>query len=250
MASAVANMPSHSIFAMDQAKNTSGVEGDFDLQLGPTIRKRLVKMDKENVYKKDVIWTATPGQKLTFTSRPFGIKILLDSTWKLSISDYEKRQAAFIITPPALHNKNGEKIDYTIGILMKTANEPDALEDYINNFVPKNAIKNKTSFSEKYDKMIAFEIKDKNMYQEIGGGHLYMIGVERTPPKYPGLLLENPMILPMNQTGKITYYRASDSKDRFTGKIFYAIMLDTCGDINDQSLSIFKTLFSDQIIIE
>jgi hypothetical protein len=88
------------------------------------------------------------------------------------------------------------------------------------------------------------------MYQDIGGGHWYMIGIERDRPKYAGLLLENPVALPKGNPNEITYYRASDCKDRFNGKIFYAIMLDSCEYINEQSFSIFKSLFDNQIIIE
>ena len=36
----------------------------------------------------------------------------------------------------------------------------------------------------------------------------------------------------------------------FKGKIFYAILLDSCEDIHEQSLSVFRTLFENQIIIE
>lgn len=138
----------------------------------------------------------------------------------------------------------------TIGIMMKTANGNDKLDDYINNFVSKYPDKTQIHFSGKYNNMVAYEIKDKSMYQDIGGGHLYMIGIERAYPKYPGLLLEDPISLPDGNTGEVNYYNASGSKDRFKGKIFYAIMLDTSGDIYDKSFAIFKSLFDKQIIIE
>jgi len=133
---------------------------------------------------------------------------------------------------------------------MKTASDKDKLDDYINNFVSKYPNKTRITFSDKYDKMVAYEIKDKTMYQDIGGGHLYLIGIERNVPKYPGLLLENSTKLPDGNDGQVSYYMASDSKDRFKGKIFYSIMLDSCEDIHNQSFSIFKTLFEQQIIIE
>lgn len=247
---AVTNMPSHCIFAMDKVKSITGTAGSFETQLGQTIHKRIVEFDKDKSYKKEDIWTASQGEKTTFISRPLGIKILIDSTWDLSIYDYNNHQGAFIINPPILKNKEGRGIHYTIAIFMKSVNDNDNLNDYINNLVSKYPNKSKISFSDKYDKMIAFEIIDKTMYQDIGGGHVYMIGIERTAPKYPGLLLENPTTLPKGNVGKVTYYTVSDSKDRFKGKIFYAIMLDSCEDISKQSYSIFKSLFDTQIIIE
>ena len=154
------------------------------------------------------------------------------------------------MNPPTIANKKGKEIHYTIAIIMKTANDNDKLSDYISNFVSQYQDKMQITFSDKYDKTIAYEIKDKTMYQDIGGGHLYMVGVERNAPKYPGLLLENPATMPEGNAGEVNYYKVSDSKDRFKGKIFYAIMLDSCEDIHDQSFSIFKSLFDNQIIIE
>ena len=248
-AAAVANMPSHCIYAMDKVKSISGKQGSFQQQLGETIYKRIVPVDKKQSYDKKDIWTASQGDKITFISRPLGIKIPIDTIWDLQIYDYQNNQAVFIIEPSTIANKNGREIGYTIAILMKTVNDNDKLEDYVNNFVSKYPNKKKINFSDKYDKMVAYEIIDKTMYQDMGGGHLYMIGIERSEPKYPGLLLEDPIPMPKN-TDEVNYYRASESKGRFKGKIFYLIMFDSCEDIYQQSFSIFKSLFDNEIIIE
>lgn len=249
-ATAVTNMPSHCIYAMDKVQNISGKQGSFENQLGDNIRKSIVEVDKDRSYKKEDIWSVSTGEKTTFVCRPLGIKILVDPTWELSIYDYAKRQGVFIINPPALKNKKGKEIDYTVALLMKVADDNETLESYLNKFVSKYPDKKKIPFSDKYDKMIVYEIHDKTMYQDIGGGHLYMIGIERKMPEYPGLLLETPVTLPKGITHQVKYYTASDSKNRFKGNIFYAIMLDSCEDINEQSFTIFKTLFDKQIIIE
>ena len=249
-ATAVTNMPSHSIYAMDKVKSISGKQGSFETQLGDNIHKRIVEVDKDITYKKEDIWSASTGENTTFICRPLGIKILVDSTWEFSIYDYTKHQSVFIINPPTLKNKKGKEIHYTVALLMKVADNNETLENYLSNFVSKYPDKKKIPFSDKYDKLIAYEIHDKTMYQDIGGGHLYMIGVERKMPEYPGLLLESPVTLPKGTSDQVNYYTASESKNRFNGKIFYAIMLDSCEDINEQSFAIFKTLFDKQIIIE
>lgn len=248
-AMAVANMPSHCIYAMDKVKNISGKEGSFQQQLGETIYKRIVPVDKSQSYDKKELWTADEGKQTTFTSRPLGLKMLVDSTWNLSVYDYQKNQAAVIMKPPTIANKSGREINYTVAVLIKTANDNDKLADYINAFVAKYQDKKNITFSSKYEKMVAYEIKEKTMYPEVGGGHMYMIGIEREAPKYPGLLLEAPAILPEGNSAEVSYYRAGESKDRFKGRIFYAIMLDSCEDIHEQSFSIFKAFF-DQMVIE
>lgn len=249
-AATVTNMPSHCIFAMDKAKDILGNKGRVETQLGQTIRDKISPVDKNKFYKKEELWSATKGEKVTFVSRPLGIKIAIDSTWNVSIYDFQKGQSAFIINPPALENKKGKKINYTIGLIVKTVNDNANLDEYLNTLVEKNSTKTEIAFTDKYDKTTAFEIIDKTMYQNIGGGHLIIVGIERTAPKYPGLLLESPLTLPQGKTNEVNYYRVFNCKDRFKGKIFYAFLLDSCEDISNQSQEIFKQLLNNQIIIE
>lgn len=249
-ATSIANMPSHSIYAMDKARAVKGEMGYFESQLGDNIRKRVKKVDRNESYKKEDIWSAIEGDMMTFICRPLGLKILVDSTWNSSIYDHKNGQSAFLIKPTPLKNKQGRDITYTIAILMQTADSNDNLDSYLNNFVSKYSNKTKVKLTDKYDKMIAFEIKDNTMYKDIGGGHLYMVGIERNTPKYPGLLLESPVSIPKGKSEKLTYYRASESKDRFEGKIFYLIMLDSCEDIHEKSFAIFKEFLDKFLVIE
>lgn len=249
---ALANMPSHCIYAMDKVKAIKGKEGWLEAQIGPAIRQRIKPVHKDSFYKKEDIWTAAGGEtsKLNaFTSRPFGVRIITDTSWKLTIYDYEKRQGAFIINPPRIENNIGTQIGYTIAMLVRIPNEQDKLEDYIDLFTKTYTEKTKINLSNKYDRMIAYEIKDKTLYPEIGGAHLYMIGIERDAPAYPGLLLEKASALPVDGSENLSIYMPHNSKDRFKGKIFYAIMLDSCEDIHAQSFAIFKSWF-DQLVIE
>lgn len=249
-ATAVAGIPSHSIFAMDKARSILGTQGKVERQLGQNIRNRIVNLNNDSTYKKENIWSAIKGDKITFVCRPLGIKFLVDPSWTLSINDYINHQFFCTMEPPTLKNKNGREIHYTLALLIKTVNDNDKLEDFLNKFLDQYPEKSKIPFSDRYDKMSAFEIHDHTMYQNLGGGHLYMIGVERKMPEYHGLLLENPMSLPDGGKTEVTYYTVSDSKNRFKGRLFYLIMLDTCEDIHEQSFLVFKNFFDNQIIIE
>ncbi len=133
---------------------------------------------------------------------------------------------------------------------MRVARPEEKLDDFINNFVAAYPDRNKYHFSSIYPDMISFELKDENMYQDIGGAHMQMIGIKRERPKYAGLLLEQAITLPKGESENMTIYRIRDSKDRFDGQIFYAVMLDACEDIYDEAFQLFKELFEEQIIIE
>ena len=132
---------------------------------------------------------------------------------------------------------------------MKTVSENESIEEYINNLSASYHGKTPISFTNKYADQFGYEIQDSTMYQDIGGGHLYTIGIAREEPSYPGFLLETPA-LPPPGNNEIVYYRATESKDRFEGRIFYTIMLDSCEDIHEESLAIFKNFVEYQLIIE
>lgn len=249
-ATAVANMPSHCIFAMDKAKSILKEPSYFEEQLGQTIYNRIIPVKSDSVYNNIDIWSASKGDLISFVCRPFGIKLLIDSTWQINLYDYQNYQTAVTIVPPSIPNKNGQEISYTIALIMKAAQPGDKLENYIDNFVKLYPDKKNFNFSNKFPDMISLELKDKNMYQDIGGAHMHMIAINRVRPKYAGLLLEQPMTIPQGETNKMTFYKAGDSKDRFDGQIYYVIMLDACEDIYDEAYRVFKETFEKQIIIE
>lgn len=249
-ATAVANMPSHCIFAMDKAKSILGEPSYFEEQLGHTIYNRIIPVKNDSSYNYMDIWSASKGDLISFVCRPLGLKLLIDSTWQIDFYDYQNNQAVVTIVPPAIPNKSGREITYTIALIMKVPQNGESLDNFINNFVSKYPDKKNFEFSNKYDGLISQELKDKDMYQDIGGAHMHMIGIKRESPKYPGLLLEQPMSIPQGETNKMTFYKASDSKDRFDGVIYYAVMLDACEDIYDEAYKLFKKIFEKQIVIE
>jgi hypothetical protein len=252
---AQANMPTHSIYAMDKVKGITGEDGIFQQRLGETIYQRIISVDKEQFYEWDDIWIYPEIQdKRLFISRPLGIKVQLDTAWNVNITNYKDKQTGFIIYPPTIANRNGKDILYTVLVMMKTADKNETLDDFINRVTSKHPVKKKITYSDKYDKMIAYEIINKTFYQNMGGAHMLFIGIERDEPEYPGLLLEIPFEPPKtsqgNNSDRLTFWRPIPSKDRFKGKIFYIIVLDTCEDIYKQTLPVFKSLFDNQIIIE
>ena len=247
--SSIANMPEHSIYAMDKVRSITGQEGTFEQQLGSAVRKQIVPVDKDSTYKWKNLWTYDKGDMISFTSLPLGIEVSVDSMWHLSIYDYNNHQSGFVITPPAIANSKGTDITYTIGIIMKTPGKNEKLADFVKKVTSQYRDNKEITFSTKYDKMIAYESRDSTIYPNIGGGHFYTIGIERDEPKYPGLHFETPASAPM-KSGELSYFKAPEHRERFKGRIFYIIMLDTCEDIFSQSSSLFKSLFDNQIIIE
>lgn len=249
-ATAVANMPSNCIYAMDKAKAILGKKSYFEEKLGQNIYDRITPVNRDSVYSYSDIWTASKGDLISFVCRPLGLKLLIDSTWNISFYAYKNYQTVVTIIPPAIKNKNGRNITYTIALIMRVSQPQEKLDDFIGKYVSRFTNKKKCDFSNKYPDIISFEMKDENMYQDIGGAHMHMIGLKRERPKYAGMILEQPIAVPREGTNKMTFYRPGESKDRFDGEIHYAIMLDACEDIHNEAYEMFKKLFEKQIIIE
>jgi hypothetical protein len=246
----ISNKPAHCIRAMDMVKYLDGKPGDFEQQYGPKVYNLIVPVDKDLSYSKDDIWTSVIERSGTFTSRPLGTKILVDSTWKVSVNGYSNHQCGFGIYPTAILSKNQRYFSPGIEIYMEPVNDDVNLNDYINSVTSKYKSVRQISYMNKYSKMVAYEIKDSSAYTDFGGAHYIIVGIERDAPRYPGLLLENMVFSSDGSIGELPYHTLVTQKDRFKGRIFYTIVLNTSEDVFDESYRIFRRMYDDRIIIE
>jgi hypothetical protein len=83
----------------------------------------------------------------------------------------------------------------------------------------------------------------------MGGGHLWLVGLEREEPEYPGMLLERPS-QPEPSEGSVSIAHPNETIGRFKGKIQYLFLLDTCEAIYEPSLAFFKKFIDEQLILE
>jgi hypothetical protein len=248
----MANMLTHSIYAMERSFKITGKAGSFEKQIGPAALNKIKLLDTEREYEAKDMWDLRIDKMVTFTSRPLGLSVSIDSTWGFEVSPYKNRRNSFLIFPPKISNKDGIEIGYTNVIIAHAAKENDKLEDFVNSFVQKYEDKSQVDLGLRYDKSFGYEVKDQKMYSHMGGAHLYIIGVERASPEYPGLLLETPSGFPDPADGDTgtKYYTSPDIKDRINDRMFYIFILDTCEDIHDKCLPLFKNLLNSQVILE
>ena len=250
MALYLAHMPSTCMYAMEMAKKAAGGPASFEQSMKDELLKKQFESFKDSTYNIRDLWQFKKGEKNTFISRPLGLSLLIDSTWGVLPFEYKKQQAAFVISPPTIKNNQGTDIKYSIGFMMRVADESEKLEEYVNKITGNKPGKRASVFTDKYAKSFLYELKDPNMYQHMGGGHSYLLAIERDSPLFPGMLLEQPITLRNNKGEKVGYHTFAETRKRFNGRIFYAIMLDSCEDIHEESFNIFKKLLNEQVVIE
>ena len=78
---------------------------------------------------------------------------------------------------------------------------------------------------------------------------MHVLGLERKEPVYPGMKLEKPIDVTAESDAPVLM-RPGSRLDRFQGKIFYAIMLDTCEDIYLDSFELFRQFMLEDFIVE
>ncbi len=251
MASAMANMPSHSIMGMEEYKKINHQPSYFESQLGNAIRKRIVPVDADSIYAKEQIWfLQRSGSQDEYTCNPVGIRFLVDTSCKVVVYDYSKRQNVLLLQPASFFNKQGRAINMSMLMLMHPAKKEEALNTTMKRMTAdKWKSITETSWDSKYGKVSAWEIKEPTLYTEMGGGHLWLVGLEREEPEYPGMLLERPS-QPDPYDGSVSIAHPNETIGRFKGKIQYLFLLDTCEAIYEPSLAFFKKFIDEQLILE
>lgn len=238
-AAASACMPSNSLFAMDKARSILGQPSDFEKKYGQILRTKIVEVNSAGTYSNNDLWSYTEGDKYIFTSRPLGMMVSVYPDWSLNISNFEKKKATFMMVSPEITSRNGQVKTYTISITAKVTTEDDDLRTFLHTLVPPNAAMNEIVFSIKYPTMVSYEV----------GSRMYLIGVKRKQPKYPGLELEKPLSLP-NTSNKLEEFCSEKVKNRFGGILFYAVLLDASEDIFPLAISSFRNIFENLITFE
>ena len=249
-AAGLSNMNSNCIYAMSRIRSITGKPGGFETQLGDAIRSRFKDCDPDIKYPKGELWYGVKGQRNFFISRPLGILVSLDSTWNISVYDYDNHVAAVVFMPPRIKSKSGKEIGISIAILSKVVTKNDNLEDLLQKMIAQFPDKKKIKFSNKYDNLICYDLKNRNSYVDRGGARAIFLGFQRSCPEIPGLTIERPIKLTGGKDQDPTIYRFNTSLNRFKQPIQYVVMLDTCEEIYSESVQIFEDWFNNLLVIE
>ena len=255
VACANAEMYGASAYAARQTSKLQGQESYVEGQISAIIKSTLKSPPADSTINAKDMWSFSGKQDdhLTFTNWVLGTRITVDSTWNLDLGAFSNHVAHMTFTPNKATAKNGQKIGYSILIL---ANEPkvnESLQQYMDRFTGKYKNRRPANLTVgSFKNIISYEIKDPEMYQQIGGGHMYAIAFESTGPDFPGMALEAPVEIPKKgEKGKgVRYYKTNRHFSRLTGSLYYFILLDSCEFIHDESFTVFKDFLKNGVTIE
>ena len=244
----LAGMPSHCQYGLDNFKREGG-SSTLAKIMDSTIRAKNIPADPDLSYSARVLWHSKPkGKKVLFLSRPLGIKFEADSSWKMQINGFAKRLAAVSMEPPVVISSKGARIGYSMALVARAAEEGEKLKDFMASMMKMAGTKDVVfPFADIYPGGLSYTLQDKGIYSDRGGAHIHYIGIERPASSYPGLALEDEDETEelKGEPGKLSFYGVDLTRTRFTGRIFYFLILDTCEDIHEESWTTFRRLIKE-----
>lgn len=246
-----AGMTSTGIYAAEQANKLQPSE--FLANEIRQIKKSIVQPKTDTTIQAKNMWSFAGkiDGKIVLANRVLGIRLAIDSNWHLQPSDFSNGTAAVPLEPETIiSKKNNQPIGYSILILAKVPQHGQTLKSFLMMFSKKYDSLKPVQLTDKYPGIIGYEVLDKSIYQNIGGGHMYMLAFERDEPDYPGIVLETANSQLAKGAKGLSYYRLDGQFTRLKSKIYYLVMLDTCGDIHDESLIIFKNFLENGLVVE
>jgi hypothetical protein len=249
-----AGMPSTSRYAIEHSVKDFGKADKMSSLFIEQLKKASkVPVADTTIAIKDM-WSVTgrDQKRIVLVNRVAGIRVAIDSTWVFQPTDYTKNGEGIPIQPPTIiSKKNNEPIGYSILVLAKIPQPNQSLSDFIAIFTQKNDVIKPVKLTDRYKNSIAYDIVDTTIYKNIGGGHMYMIAIERDEPAYPGMALEQAdNSLSKGEVGKVNYYNVRQKFTRLKGKLYYLVLLDSCEYIHDESLAVFKDFLENGLVIE
>lgn len=244
-------MPSHALFALKAAARVRGQPAVPDGTLSSAVRRMFLAPELAKVIAgKEVYQFAPRAEWWGLSSRLFGLWLPMGKDWKVSVGDCKEAKSYISFGLGPLKGKGDREITYSIA-LMSSANNKMSFEQFSKQSLLKEATLREVPHLLKGIAGRSFEWRNPSLYAEAGGGHGLIVYAKRSEPLAPGFALEWPSPPESNQAadGQTHYYRYNQLYTRFSGEIYYAIILDSCEDIYKSATDEFK-LFLSGLILE
>jgi hypothetical protein len=237
-----AGMPSHCSFALDQYASKGG-RGKLADAMDTIMGQNRIASSPDSACDKNLLWSgARMGPKVRFTSRLLGLRIFADSQWTVQISDFANRQAYITFQPETVEGKQGNRIGFTMLLLVKVPKPGETLDAFVESLMKKTIGARDTNsvVLDRYPESVSYTFRSNEVYGDRGGAHMHFIGIERRAPAFPGMALESEP----SKLGQNPFH------DRFRGRLFYLLLLDTCEDIHSASWITFMDFLKNELVIE
>lgn len=236
-------MPAHALRAIDHAEQLGSPPANYapflDIAEG-----RYIKTDAKTTYKVREVWQASTGKSdVQLTSQLCGIRFSAHGDWLMDLRDFVNGTCVAIIGTGPYHGRAGDSAPNLL-LMTRPAKPEETLEQFAQSLmgVRHELARPVATTACPAAKCLAFDIVDKSMYQDEGGGHLLTVAFAGESPDFPGLLFEQPDDPPKQISGKVAYLRPTPKLHRLRGTLYSIVLLDSNASIFENARQDFRFL--------
>jgi hypothetical protein len=243
-------MPSHALYALNQAAHSRGQATVPDGYVSKEVREMLRTPDPgTTIGGKEVYLFAPHAEQWGLASRLFGLWVPIGKDWKVSLGDCQDSKSYISLSLGPVKGKQGREITYSI-LILSSANNKMPFEQFVKQSLLKKATLNEVPHLVQGTEGKSFEWNNPSLYPEAGGGRGIIVYARRPDPTVKGFALEwpSPPGTDEDANGQAHYYRYNQLYTRFSGEIYYAIVLDSCEDIFKTATEEFKRFLGGLIL--
>ncbi|WP_231133355.1 hypothetical protein [Capillibacterium thermochitinicola] len=242
-AAVLASMPSHAVMALTYAHEILGYAGYMERLLGQIVQNRFLPLPAEASVDNEKLWqfyADETGFKLV--NRLFGFSLTIPAEWDVRVGPMQNRSVAVLVKPPGKRGFQGSVLP-SILLFARRPEVGETLDDFLSTVLGGQAVRELGSM----DGRKTYELETPELYPAEGGGYCYVTGDQRTAPRFPGILLEEPRDVPRQGEG-VHYYAAGPVYRRFDGEIYYLLLLDTALSVKEEALRDYQQVLAGLVI--
>ena len=227
----VTNMPAHGLRAGSRANALDAQPSSFRTALLQALRERFLRPDPAAKYPAKQVWLAeNSGASTVFTSFLFGMRFSSPSEWRLNLPDVQKAfgMAQFETGP---YRGNAGQVVPNILVIVRPPKPDETLQDFLSSVTKEHGGSAVAAPACPAQHCLAWQATKAHGYGAEGDGHMIVTVLERDAPEFPGVLFEEPTRIAAPNDSKVHDYRLDDQLARFSGKLYYLVLLDTAASV-------------------
>jgi hypothetical protein len=263
LAAYMSGMFSHSLMALQHYNELMNRPSKLVEIIGKRLLDTMIFPDTSMSIQYDELWKCIPKEYIHseagngIINKAFGICFTIQDNWEsLSFAGCDKGVTNMRFKIKAIDEKENIPV-YSHILLLSRVAQKETLDEFVNALFLEPALekgagyKKVDDFPEKYAGLATYEIIDPGLYGIHGDGRIFFIAFELYQPTFPGVLLKRPIdISKIQETDETKYLRMNYGYTRFSGLIFYIIMLDSCDAVYDKAFQDFYAFVMDNLVVE
>lgn len=248
MAAYFTSMYSHALQALERVRELSGKKSKLDNIIGDKMRAAAKTPKPGDKLQAQDLWRSTEGDTaIKIISFPLGYKFSVKKKEERNFqtTGFDGRFAALKVRLTPRIGAEGVRFFPTLQIITFVAEGKEMLENFAKRFLSKSAKWQSYDLNLGLGEL-AYIGESSDHYKAGGGAKVVMIAFERSSPKISRFAIEEPE--EELKGANPGFYRLTDYYQRFEGRLFYQIWLETPARFFDDSLAEFKDILKTFIV--